>query len=48
MNSNRQRQHRPPLKRQSAAVMTEISEMIVIFNGSRALRLRANSALFIR
>jgi hypothetical protein len=47
MNSNRQRQHRPTLKRQSAAVMTAISEMIVIFNGSRALPLRASSALFL-
>jgi hypothetical protein len=34
--------------RQSAAVMTAISEMIVIFKGSRALRIRASSALFVR
>jgi hypothetical protein len=34
--------------RQSAAMVTAISEMIVIFNGSRALRLRTCSALFAR
>jgi hypothetical protein len=47
MSSNWQRQHRPTLMRQSAAVMTAISEMIMILNDSRALHLRASSALFV-